>query len=581
MQEFHDKLNPLLWADYKLKPEVSKKLKEIAQAFIDFMGINKKAVKDVVITGSSASYNYTPQSDIDLHVLVDFEKVHKDCPIVGDFLLSKKSEFNRNHDIFIYGVPVEVYAEKEDNENVHNGLYSLKKEGWLEEPKKIAPVKNNKAVEAKYKEMKGLIDNIADKDEAVKLIDKIKKMRQAGLAEGGEFSVENLVFKKLRNEGLIGKLMDIKKEGIDKELSLEECFSLLEQIINEVSVGAWARAAENSLPKRKEKAEALKKSAEYIKNNTSDNVKDYVKPERALTKQGTKRKNISFQTDVDYDAYNQAQNNVSAARKEAKKADKKAVHAEEVNKLNLPKNSKVSANKLTNAARNSWSERFDTNQKNLNKTGEGQARESFKRVSRAQNIKFADPSFASKGKKEQVAKSTAREIEAAMDKKDAEIKKSEKKTPITNYGDREQLEDLWKKTFSGSKQAKTDHENAQILQGMKNKLEKIYNKSESLEELYEGLIHVLQETICTSTAVMAPYPIDVVGRPTPFAKGNAKKGKKSHGEKRAPHTEIHEEYEKQSKGKEKPAMYKYSYKKGGDLRRLMEDIAEICKEIIE
>ena len=319
MQEFHDKLNPLLWADYNLKPEVFKKLKEIAQAFIDFMGINKEAVKDIVITGSSASYNYTPQSDIDLHVLVDFEKVHKDCPIVGDFLLSKKSEFNRNHDIFIYGVPVEVYAEKEDNENVHNGLYSLKKGGWLEEPKKIAPVKNSKAVEAKYKEMKGLIDNIADKDEAVKLIDKIKKMRQAGLAEGGEFSVENIVFKKLRNEGLIGKLMDIKKEGIDKELSLEEA--------------------------------------------------------------------------------------------------------------------------------------------------------------------------------------------------------------------------------------------------------------------YESLISAIEEMICTSTAVMAPYPVDVIGRPLPFGKGKAKK--KRGKEKRAPHTKVYEEYEKQSKGKEKPAMYKYSYKKGGDLRRLMEDIAEICKEIIE
>ena len=47
-------------------------------------------------------------------------------------------------------------------------------------------------------------------------------MRKAGLAEEGEFSVENLVFKKLRNEGVIGKLMDIRKEDVDKELSLGE-----------------------------------------------------------------------------------------------------------------------------------------------------------------------------------------------------------------------------------------------------------------------------------------------------------------------------------------------------------------------
>lgn len=581
MKAFHDKLNPLLWDNYKLKTEVAKKLKEIATAFIEFLEVPKEAIEDIVLTGSCASYNYTPQSDIDLHLLVDFDKVHKDCPIVGNYLISKKSEFNNNHDIFIYGIPVEVYAEATDNENVHNGLYSLKSNKWIDEPQKLKPLDNDVAVNAKYKELSSAIKEVADKEEAQQLIDKIKRMRKAGLASEGEFSVENLVFKKLRNEGLIGKLMDIKKEGIDKELSLEECFSLIEQYINEVSVGAWARAAENNLPKRKEKAEASAKAAEYVKNNTSSNVKDYVKPERTLTKKGAKRKNINFHTDVDYDAYNKAQDNVRTAGKEAQEAQKRAKHAEEVSKLNLPKNSKVSANKLTDAARSSWSERFDINQKNLNKTGEGQAKESFKRVNRAHNIKFADPSFKSKGKKEQIAKSTAREIEASMDKKDSDIKKSERKTPITNYGDRERLENSWKKAFAGSKQAKIDHDNAQILQGMRNKLEKIYNSSESLEELYEGLIGVLQETICTSTAVMAPYPVDVVGRPSPFGKGRTKKENKSHGEKRAPHTEIYEEYEKQSKGTTKPAMYKYTYKKIGKLGQVMEDIALLCEEMLK
>lgn len=228
---FHNTLNPKLWVNNDLKPEVSRKLKEIAEAFIDFLEVPKAAIKDIVITGSSASYNYTPYSDIDLHLLVDFDKVHKDCPIVGNFLISKKSEFNNNHDIFIYGVPVEVYAESIDNENVHNGLYSLKEGKWIDEPKKLKPVNNDVAVKAKYKELAGLIDEVADKGEAIELINKIKRMRKSGLSKEGEFSVENLVFKKLRNEGLIGKLMDIKKEGIDKELSLEEAY---EGIINRI-----------------------------------------------------------------------------------------------------------------------------------------------------------------------------------------------------------------------------------------------------------------------------------------------------------------------------------------------------------
>ena len=234
--KFHNTLNKKLWQDKELKPEVSKKLMDIANAFIEFLDVPKEAIKDIVITGSSASYNYTPYSDIDLHLLVDFDKVHKDCPIVGDFLISKKSEFNSNHDIFIYGIPVEVYAESINNENVHNGLYSIKDNKWIDEPKKLKPVENDVAVAAKYKEFKEAVKNVKDGDTAKELIDKIKKMRKSGLEKEGEFSVENLVFKKLRNEGVIGKLMNIRKEGIDKELSLEEAYegiiNAIEEMIN-------------------------------------------------------------------------------------------------------------------------------------------------------------------------------------------------------------------------------------------------------------------------------------------------------------------------------------------------------------
>ena len=240
--EFHDTLNPKLWVNNKLKPEVANKLKEIANAFIESLEVPREAIEDIVITGSSASYNYTPHSDIDLHLIVDFDKVHKDCPIVGEYLISKKSEFNNNHDIYIYGVPVEVYAEATDNENVHNGLYSLKDGKWIDEPKKLKPVNNDVAVNAKYKELARAIDEVADKDEATQLMDKIKRMRKAGLTKEGEFSVENLVFKKLRNEGYIGKLADIKKEEIDKELSLEEAYKSLINKIEEMCTSTVAMA---------------------------------------------------------------------------------------------------------------------------------------------------------------------------------------------------------------------------------------------------------------------------------------------------------------------------------------------------
>ena len=179
MSTFKKKLNPKLYNGEELKPEVSKKLKEIAAAFIDFLEIPKEAVTDIVITGSCASYNYTRHSDIDLHVIINPEKVHENCPIVGPYLLSKKSEFNQKHDIFIYGIPVEVYTEMEGQGTIHNGLYSLNT-GWVDFPKKIQPLKNSEAVKAKYNEYVEAAKEIKEGDLAQKLLDKIKRMRKAG-----------------------------------------------------------------------------------------------------------------------------------------------------------------------------------------------------------------------------------------------------------------------------------------------------------------------------------------------------------------------------------------------------------------
>ena len=236
MYKFHDELNQVVWNKDEMKPEVKAKLLQIAHAFIEFLGIPKNAVKDIVVTGSIASYNYTKHSDIDLHIVVDTEKVHKDCPIVGEYLLSKKSEFNQKHDIYIYGLPVEVYAEVEGQGTVHNGLYSLNT-GWVDYPEKIKPSNNDMAVKAKYEEYAEAAKQVKDGEIAEILLDKIKKMRKAGLAEGGEFSVENLVFKKLRDNGIIERLMKVKKEGVDKKLSLGEAVEVLESLLEEMGMG--------------------------------------------------------------------------------------------------------------------------------------------------------------------------------------------------------------------------------------------------------------------------------------------------------------------------------------------------------
>ena len=46
-------------------------------------------------------------------------------------------------------------------------------------------------------------------------------MRKAGLAQAGEFSVENLTYKTLRNLGYLDRLWNAGVEAEDRDLSLE------------------------------------------------------------------------------------------------------------------------------------------------------------------------------------------------------------------------------------------------------------------------------------------------------------------------------------------------------------------------
>ena len=249
-EDYHNELNPKLWDNMKLKPEVKNKLNEIAKAFIDYLDINDDAIEDIVITGSSAGYNYTPYSDLDLHLVIDYDKVHEDCPIVEGFLWSMKAQFNKDHDISIYGIPVELYAEQSGAGTIHNGLYSLMQNRWIDEPKKIVPPDNDAAVEAKYNELKEAADKIEDSEVAKELLNKIYTMRKAGLAQGGELSTENLAFKKLRNDGTIEKLKQMEKEQIDKELSLEDFsedpLDEIDESISESTKRAFSKAIKAS-----------------------------------------------------------------------------------------------------------------------------------------------------------------------------------------------------------------------------------------------------------------------------------------------------------------------------------------------
>ena len=222
----HEELNPRLWNDKKLDPEVWRSLNKIAKEWADFANIPKKAIKDVIITGGNANYNYTDLSDIDLHLVVD--KGHIDCDgLLDDYLQSKKQLWALTHDITVKGQPVELYAQDHNDPfRKGQGIYSLQSNKWLQEPTKYKIDRNHPEVVRKVKEWMNIIDSLIDsksddKDVFKNIKNRLKGMRAGAIEKGGEVAPENLVFKELRNRGYLDKMSKYLRNLEDEDLSLD------------------------------------------------------------------------------------------------------------------------------------------------------------------------------------------------------------------------------------------------------------------------------------------------------------------------------------------------------------------------
>jgi hypothetical protein len=241
--KMQDDLNPKIWdKNQKLRPEIRKNLLKIADDYIESLEIENLDIDDVTFTGSLANYNWSQYSDVDLHILIDYKEIPVDETLVQDFLKSKSTAWNQNHDIKIYGYDVELYVQDISEEHVSTGVYSILKNEWIVQPEKKVITVDDKNVRLKANRIMDSIDDLYDEmkksknyDDVViksdKIKDKIKKMRQAGLDEAGEFSVENMVFKVLRRNGMLERLSDIKTVAYDKSVTLENNRYLYKKIL--------------------------------------------------------------------------------------------------------------------------------------------------------------------------------------------------------------------------------------------------------------------------------------------------------------------------------------------------------------
>ena len=133
----------------------------------------------------------------------------------------------------MFGFQVEVYPENKSKNQKSSGLFSLAKNEWITIPHKTEEKVDKDLVKKKYQNEVDKILQIEDDSKKknldfqkiIKQIDKYKDAlrykRSVAIREEGEFAVENLVFKMLRNNGFLEKLSKLKRQLYDDALTLE------------------------------------------------------------------------------------------------------------------------------------------------------------------------------------------------------------------------------------------------------------------------------------------------------------------------------------------------------------------------
>ena len=227
-----EELNPDIWyydgESYKMKPEIRISLLDIVKDYVGFVDVELD-IDDVTLTGSLSNFNWSEFSDVDLHILMDFENTDQ---LLKKYLDSRRIIWNSLRDVTVKGFDVEVYVQDNSEAHFASGVYSVLYNEWIVEPKEEEVSIDTKKILSKAKNWMSQIDKfevnskredpLTVLDSIQRFKDKIKKYRGSGLKDKGEYSYENLTFKFLRRNGYLKKLNDVRNSLIDKNLTLDE-----------------------------------------------------------------------------------------------------------------------------------------------------------------------------------------------------------------------------------------------------------------------------------------------------------------------------------------------------------------------
>lgn len=222
--EIHNELNPKLWSkEQNLLPEVREQLLKIAKDFIEYIDVPFK-VTDIIVAGSNASLTYTKNSDLDLHIIADYNSLGPCDQEAAELFDTKRHLYKKAYDIEIRGIPVELYVEDLDHPAVSNS-YSVQKNQWIKSPSLEIPDYDDQDLTHWQNLWKKMINTAIKKrnlSACRSVLTLLRKYRKQGLSsKQGEFSTPNLVYKSLRNQGVLEKLSELIDTLHAEQLSLK------------------------------------------------------------------------------------------------------------------------------------------------------------------------------------------------------------------------------------------------------------------------------------------------------------------------------------------------------------------------
>lgn len=211
---FPTELDPRLWQNDRLRPEVRQRTLDIVGQLLDDLQLKNVTVGSVEVRGSNVSYEYDDAADFGVRVFLDTSAYEGSIEDLAARIKSYNAFIEIRHEgkILLHGVPLEVnfYVIRTERLNPVKGVghYAITADSWLERP----------AVQENRFDRRQMLEDIAafttgyntlvedyfadkrsfDCGRWVEFSKRLGSYRNAGIHTSGTRSTENLVYRLLR-----------------------------------------------------------------------------------------------------------------------------------------------------------------------------------------------------------------------------------------------------------------------------------------------------------------------------------------------------------------------------------------------